>query len=197
MLADSLDLTCPLVWTVPAVLSAEECDALIARIEAARPARAPITTARGFELRPDVRNNARVMFDDPALASTLFSRLRSRLPDRVMGLTVHGANERIRCYRYQPGQRFAPHFDGAFHRSESEESLLTLMVYLNEGFGGGATGFPDLEQTIVPVRGTALLFQHMLLHEGCVVTSGVKYALRSDVMFRRATPQLRLGSVQT
>jgi hypothetical protein len=28
----------------------------------------------------------------------------------------------------------------------------------------------------------ALLFQHQLLHEGCVVTSGVKYVLRSDVM---------------
>jgi hypothetical protein len=29
------------------------------------------------------------------------------------------------------------------------------------------------------------LFQHFLLHEGCYVTSGLKYALRTDVMYRR------------
>jgi hypothetical protein len=33
--------------------------------------------------------------------------------------------------------------------------------------------------------GHALLFQHRLLHEGCPVRSGIKYVLRSDVMYRR------------
>jgi len=28
------------------------------------------------------------------------------------------------------------------------------------------------------------LFQHLLVHEGCPVRSGVKYALRSDIMYR-------------
>jgi saccharopine dehydrogenase (NAD+, L-lysine-forming) len=28
-----------------------------------------------------------------------------------------GVNERFRCYRYEPGQRFAPHYDGAYQRS--------------------------------------------------------------------------------
>ena len=36
-----------------------------------------------------------------------------------------------------------------------------------------------------PHADTALLFQHPILHEGCAVTRGVKYALRSDVMYRR------------
>lgn len=35
-----------------------------------------------------------------------------------------------------------------------------------------------------PRTGTALLFQHLLVHEGCVVRTGVKYVLRSDVMYR-------------
>jgi hypothetical protein len=30
-----------------------------------------------------------------------------------------------------------------------------------------------------------LLFNHHLLHEGAVVTQGLKYAVRSDVMYRR------------
>ncbi|MBL8952410.1 MAG: 2OG-Fe(II) oxygenase, partial [Myxococcaceae bacterium] len=65
------------------VLSATECDALVQRIDGLSPAAAPITTARGFELRPDVRNNERVMFDDVALAADLFSRLAAVCPSRL------------------------------------------------------------------------------------------------------------------
>ena len=39
--------------------------------------------------------------------------------------------------------------------------------------------------TIVPRAGMALLFQHRVLHEGAPVRSGVKYVLRSDLMYRR------------
>ena len=57
------------------------------------------------------------------------------------------------------------------------------MVYLNDDFAGGETEFVDLRRTIVPRTGSALLFQHMLLHAGETVTSGVKYVLRSDVLY--------------
>ncbi len=33
--------------------------------------------------------------------------------------------------------------------------------------------------------GKVLVFQHDLLHQGSVVTSGVKYAMRTDLMFTR------------
>ena len=62
---------------------------------------------------------------------------------------------------------------------------------------GGATAFyagqygdPDVEESQVlrfePRRGTALLHGHgerCLLHEGCEVTGGIKYLLRTDVMY--------------
>lgn len=176
----------PLVVTLDDVLSPAECAVLIARIEAAGPTVAPITTHRGFELRPDLRNNTRVMFDDPALAALVFERIRASVPERLETDWVScGANERLRCYRYEPGQYFAPHFDGCFRRSPTEESLLTLMVYLNDCPGGGATNFIDLERSVKPKPGRALLFNHHVLHEGAVVTSGLKYAVRSDVMYRR------------
>jgi predicted 2-oxoglutarate/Fe(II)-dependent dioxygenase YbiX len=171
------------IWTVGDVLSPSECDALIQRIEALGPAPAPITTARGFVMAPSVRNNDRVMFDDVALAAKLFERIRPTLPRELEGRAPVSANERMRCYRYRAGQRFRPHFDGAFRRDVHEESALTLMVYLNEGFAGGETAFLDHERIIVPRRGMALLFEHLVLHEGCEVKRGVKYALRSDVMF--------------
>jgi len=58
------------------------------------------------------------------------------------------------------------------------------MVYLNEGFEGGETLFLQPKTVIVPRTGMALFFQHPILHEGCELTRGVKYVLRSDVMYR-------------
>ena len=185
---DSRDDSAPLVWTVESFLSPAECAALIDRFEALGPAAAPVTTGGGFEMRPDIRNNSRVMFDDPELAASLFGKARPHLPDRMYteSLEPFSANERFRGYRYGPGERFASHYDGSFRRSAREESLFTFMVYLNEGFRGGSTEFSDFELTVVPRTGMALFFQHALRHEGCAVESGRKYVLRTDVMYRLA-----------
>lgn len=181
---DSLDHSAPIAFTLDGVLTREECAALVARIDAANPEVAPITTNRGFVMRPDIRNNERAIIDDVALARDLFTRVEAALPSPLCGMRPVGANERFRCYRYRPGQRFAPHYDGAFIRNENERSQLTFMVYLNEGFEGGNTAFLDFEVSAVPRAGGALLFQHQVLHEGCEVESGTKYVLRSDVMYR-------------
>ena len=36
----------------------------------------------------------------------------------------------------------------------------------------------------MPAAGLALVFDHTLLHEGALLKKGVKYAMRTDVMFR-------------
>src|SRR5580704_12686621 len=82
---DSLDHGVALAFTVPRVLSASECAAMIARIDALGPSDAPITTDRGFVMMPEVRNNQRVMFDDHELAADLYARLSAALPERVCG----------------------------------------------------------------------------------------------------------------
>lgn len=181
----SIDLSHPVLWTVPDLLPPDLCAAQIDRIEAAAPAPASISTLRGAQMRPDIRNNDRVTFDDPATAADLLARVRDHVPLQLSGMQLVGANERLRCYRYGPGQRFAPHFDGAFVRDEHEQSLLSFLVYLNDGFEGGETIFPQEGRTIVPRAGMALLFQHRVLHEGAAVRSGVKYVLRSDLMYRK------------
>ena len=159
---------------------------------------APITTSRGFVDRPDIRNNDRVIFEDTAFADDLFQRLAPHLPLQRRGespqhrrgdqrdplWTATTCNERFRGYRYQRGQRFAPHFDGAFVRSDDDKSALTVLVYLNEDFDGGATRFPDWQCSVTPKTGSVLLFDHHILHEGVGVLAGAKYALRSDVMYR-------------
>ena len=189
---DSLDHSRPLIATLADVMSPAECAAMIARIDQLHPTAAPISTSRGAVMRPDIRNNERVMFDDPPLAAELHRRIAHALPVPLCGMLPVGSNERFRGYRYTPGQRFAPHFDGAFVRDGRERSLLTLIIYLDEGCTGGLTNFLDFDLAVTPRRGTALVFQHQLLHEGAVVTAGVKYVLRSDVMYREQASGLGL-----
>jgi len=180
---DALEFAHPFVWTVDGVLDAEERRLLVERTTALGFAAAPITTARGFEMRPDIRNNTRVMFDDFELARELFARLRAHVPSEMFGRKVSGTNERFRVYRYDVGECFRAHYDGAFIRNENEQSYLTLMVYLNEDFEGGETRFLEFQFGVTPRSGMALLFQHQLFHEGAPVRSGVKYVLRTDVMY--------------
>lgn len=187
MLAHLLDLEKPLYFTVDDFLSQAECAFLVARIDAANPEVAPISRAGGPVMDLETRNNRRVMFEDWALAGLLFERVQPHLPGDLRGTRAVGANERLRCYRYDVGQRFRPHYDGAFQRSPTQRSRLTFLVYLNDGFVGGETALLDLGVTIEPRIGRALLFQHAILHEGCEIRAGVKYALRSDVMYEQST----------
>jgi hypothetical protein len=173
----------PYVRTLPHLLSAEECAEEIARAEALGFKDAPITTALGFVREPEIRNNTRVMRDDPEQAARLWERVRSVVPADLEGWGPVGLNERFRLYRYEPGQYFRIHGDGAFVRSPTERSHLTLLIYLNEGFSGGATHILDWGQ-VRPRTGLGLLFSHELLHESAVLLTGRKYVLRSDIMYR-------------
>ncbi|MCP3061274.1 2OG-Fe(II) oxygenase [Myxococcus sp. K38C18041901] len=179
----------PLVITLDDLLNEQECQELVERIEALGPSAAPVTTSQGMVMRPDIRNNSRVMFDDPELADLLHQRILTHVPRRLERTwELCGANERLRCYRYEAGEYFAPHYDGAFVRDRNERSLLTYLVYLNDGAEGGATNFLDLGRSVAPRRGMALVFNHHLYHEGATVTGGLKYVLRTDLMYRRALP---------
>lgn len=129
----------------------------------------------------NTRNNDRVIIDDVALARDIWARVADHIPNVHPGRQVRGLNERFRFYRYTRGQRFAWHADGPFARDNGEISMLTFMIYLNDGYRGGATRFEDL--SVDGQAGMALVFDHGLIHEGAAVTEGVKYVLRSDVMY--------------
>lgn len=184
MFAAHVDFEVPMHWTVDDVLSPDECSALIDRIDASEPEVATVNLPGGPRVDTSIRNNERIIFDDADLAALLYERVKSTLPPRVMGMSPVGANERFRCYRYKPGHVFRAHLDGSFVRNEHERSLLTFMVYLNAVERGGETAFLDIDTRVIPKPGRALLFQHRLLHEGSLVEAGIKYVLRSDIMFR-------------
>ncbi len=174
------------ILVLDGALSPEECASLITDAESRGFAEAPITIGPNrFAMRPDIRNNRRVMWDDHPLAGRLWSRVAERIPGRLGGWSALGLNERFRVYRYDVGQRFAWHYDGAFHRTFDEQSHYSLLFYLNERFAGGLTEFEH--RRIEPRTGRALAFLHPIRHQGGKVTAGTKYVLRTDVMYRRVT----------
>jgi predicted 2-oxoglutarate/Fe(II)-dependent dioxygenase YbiX len=168
-------------FTLTEFLSPQECDDYIRLSEELGYDAAPINTAFGPQIRSDVRNNQRVMLDDPTRAQELWRRIQEFVPRVIADRQAVGVNERFRFYRYDVGQLFQWHFDGAFERANGDRSLLTFMVYLNDGFEGGETSFSECR--VVPVRGMALLFLHQLRHKGEPVLRGRKYVLRTDVMY--------------
>src|SRR5262249_29650903 len=97
------------IFVVRGFFSRERCEQELARSEQLGYEDAPITTAAGFVMRKDIRNNARVMRDDPALAEELYQRAKPFLPQDWCGWNLVGFNERFRYYRYDRGQKFAPH----------------------------------------------------------------------------------------
>ncbi|KAL6761937.1 hypothetical protein V8C86DRAFT_742064 [Haematococcus lacustris] len=150
-----------------------------------------------------------VWLADTELLDTLFARVRPLLPTCLGGGQLAGLNARLRLYRYDAGNVYRPHVDGAWPGSglRGEQlvhdafgdrwSRLTFLVYLNHGFQGGATTFftpaPDDPSAldawaVAPLTGNVLCFPHgdtagSLVHEGSAVTAGVKYVIRTDVLY--------------
>ena len=185
LLADRDDL-----FVVHDFLSPEECDYYVTMSEAVGFGDAPITTMSGPVMRKDIRNNDRVMIDDPHIAAAMWERLKPFFPERVQFWLPVGLNERWRFYRYDPGQQFDWHQDAPFERDDGERSFWTFMIYLNDGFEGGETSFDDScspepfdDFQVVPQAGTALFFVHEIHHKGEPVLDGRKYVLRTDVMY--------------
>jgi hypothetical protein len=172
------------IFTVSEFFSPHECDSYIELAESMGFEDAPINTSLGPLIRKDVRNNTRVILDDPDRANDLWSRIPDYVPHRIGDWQICGVNERLRFYRYDTGQQFDWHYDGYFERTHGDCSQLTFMTYLNDGFEGGETTIENV--TITPQQGLALFFIHQIRHKGQPVVAGRKYVLRTDVMYRPA-----------
>ncbi len=129
------------------------------------------------------RNNFKISFKNEELAIIMWESLKSFNLCYEKEWNSIGINPNFRCYKYNIGQQFNWHTDGPKKYSAKKKSHLSLLLYLNDDFYGGATVFQNLE--VKPKRGSILLFPHSLLHAGEVLYSGTKYILRTDVIFQK------------
>ncbi|KAF0980525.1 hypothetical protein FDP41_013739 [Naegleria fowleri] len=187
---EQLELPHKLVLLLHNVLLKDECQLMIELSE-----KMGYEDADSYCFAYNDRFNDRLMVDDQNLTDLIWNRMKDHLPQVIAGMKLKGLNSRWRLCKYKPGHYFGVHTDGSYQdRKTNSVSCLTFMIYLNsqlEGaYKGGATIFFDRKRgekaRIVQPSGTAIVFLQEdmdMLHCGQKVESGVKYILRTDVMY--------------
>ncbi len=163
-------------------------------------------------------NNSLTWVVDDTTHNIIWDRVKEFMYDNdsiFKGKKALGVNKRFRFYRYEKGDFFKIHTDGAWPGSSvvnnelitdaypDRFSQMTFLVLLSEDFKGGATQFLiDKDDSKKPARdpqnssiinirtaaGGVLCFPHgyhplHCLHSSEEILSGVKYIIRTDVLF--------------
>ena len=190
------------VYVLHGVMSPKECKRLINLAQNIGFTHAGLAIGNDtYRVNLAARNNTRVVLDAPHMAKELWERVKSAVDAKHEGATLTGLNDRFRVYQYEQGQRFFPHVDvrTIVPRGETRQSF---MIYLNDEFEGGSTRFFEMKEktsrrgegrgrkfdnrvrfSVRAPTGSIVVFDHLLLHEGAEVTSGIKYAVRSDLIY--------------
>jgi len=126
-----------------------------------------------------------------------------------------GLNHNIRLYKYEKGMSFGRHFDGSneISRYENGNTEITVLIYLSSCTGGATRFYPPESSSgktkrkkqansrsgsdderggiaYTPEEGAVLLHVHgdrCLEHEADPVIDGIKYILRTDVVYGTST----------
>lgn len=126
-------------------------------------------TRRASVLAPARKSELRQEFDEK------MESLIKPLVKEVWGVSLKQHNE-THFVRYVPGNYYTPHSDTGLHRNDR---YFTVLCYLNDDFEGGQTSFPQLNYSISPRSGKAVIFPATYLHCAEPVSSGEKYVLVS------------------
>jgi hypothetical protein len=176
------------------VFTPTECEALIASAETKGFEVALVNVGGNMQIKDtDYRKSGRCIIDSHLFAQELLNRIQHILPSTFMERKITRINERMRFLRYDQGDYFKPHYDGSYTTPDGKHrTLITVQIYLNEGFIGGETTFLDTDAgkdcRVIPTTGGILLFEHHLLHEGSTLLDAKKrkYTIRCDVLYETA-----------
>ena len=167
--------------------------------------RSSIVDARTGEVRADPMRTSSHVTLGPRQHDHVLEAIEQCIA-RVCGVSaLHG--EFVQILRYRPGEEFKPHVDyfnesgEATYRSLADggQRADTVLVYLNDGYEGGATAFPELGLAVQGRRGDILHFHNLdaagvghkdSLHAGTPVTSGEKWLLSKWIRSEPYPPRL-------
>lgn len=172
------------VFTIQNLWTPTKCQEFIRKSENEGFEKALVNTMNGPIEMEDFRNNDRLFWEDEELADQIWKELEEFVPVDLGEYQALGLNELFRFYRYGVNQQFDWHYDAPYQRNSNEQSFYTFMIYLNDDFEGGATAFQSFE--VAPKTGDALIFSQELEHAGLPITAGLKYVLRTDIMYSNA-----------
>ena len=96
-------------------------------------------------------------------------------------------NPRFRFLKYNNGDYFTKHADEHYKNDKNEISLITVLIYPNNDYEGGNTKFlfdDKNEISITPKIGLICLMDQNILHEVPNIINGVKYVIRTELMYK-------------
>lgn len=217
------------IYTIDNLISNDTCLDLIAQSnKKGWNKSSPSGGGHGRTGNEDARTNMFCVLEDDALSSEIWSKVKDTLPPNLsfLGDNVYfNSNDKgtewypkfiynkMRFYKYEVGEAFPEHIDYKVKRTiinkgteYVQQSFLTLLIYLNDDFNGGETGYwPDHcgihcrflrnvekqnstknhQVLINPKIGMGVVQDQNILHEGLPTTKGTKYILRTDIIHER------------
>ncbi len=168
------------------LLSAEECEALIAAARQRLSRSLTVETKTGGETLNVDRTSDGMFFERGE--NEVVQRIEARIATLLNWPLDFG--EGLQILRYSPGAQYRPHYDYFDPKEPGTPTILrrggqrvaTLVMYLQEPEQGGATTFPDIGLEVAPVRGSAVFFSYdradpatRTLHGGAPVVAGEKW----------------------
>jgi prolyl 4-hydroxylase len=169
----------PEILSFGSLFTPEECRYLI---EAAEPMLAPavVIDPETGRQRPDPLRTADSVGFTPPLETLAVQALNRRIA-AVSG-TRFDQGEPLQALRYRPGGEYRPHFDAI--PGFANQRVATMLVWLNDGFEGGETEFPEAGLKLRGAAGDSILFRNVGAdgrrdpasgHAGLPVASGEKW----------------------
>jgi prolyl 4-hydroxylase len=192
----------PRIIVIERFATEEECRWLVARADDGGLQRAKVYRDSSTAQLADTRTNRELSF-------TIFNTdvVLSLVCDRIAAATGAPVShfEIAKLLHYSPGEQFALHADFIEARTPElarelarrGQRVATFLIYLNEGYEGGATQFPRLSWQYRGGRGDALLFSNVdpggapdydTVHAGMPPTAGEKWVLSQWIRARPVAP---------
>jgi len=176
----------PRVIVFSNLLSAEECDEMIALARARLARSETVQTATGSSEVNEARTSQGMFFERGE--NPVCARLEARIAALTSWPLENG--EGLQILRYGPGAEYKPHYDYFDPAQAGTPTILkrggqrvaSLVCYLNTPTSGGQTIFPDVQLDVAPIRGNAVFFSYdrphpvtRTLHGGAPVLEGEKW----------------------
>ena len=188
------------IFEIPDLLTAEQCDKLIA-----------LGKAKGMDssavLNYDTQSTTKMDETHRKSRHTWLNDEESPIIQEIAEYTSMVSKlpienqETIQIASYEPGGKFNAHCDACIYDDKeycdkinrnAGQRKLTLLIYLNDTFEGGATEFTTLKHKIKPEKGKAILFASTdenqviykeSMHQGNEVLNGEKWIATKWVHF--------------
>lgn len=178
----------PFIVTFADVLSAQECDELVALAKPRLERSTVVDPAAGTAVPIKDRSSEGAFLNEAV--DPLLARINRRLAE-LFGIPAE-QGEDLHILRYGLTGEYKPHFDyfpaeqagSQAHLRRGGQRMATLIVYLNDVGAGGETIFPEVSLSVLPIKGNAVYFEYtnargqvdpLTLHGGAPVTGGEKW----------------------